>query len=64
MTVEDTRRQIAKTLDVLRRVEDVMLSEARMNVGKHMSETVHPTPLAAAVSATIRDLEFWDARLA
>lgn len=60
---EDTRRQVAKTLDVLRRVERMMLAEAEMNAGKHMADVVRPVPLAAAVSSLIGDLEAWDQRL-
>lgn len=74
MHVNDTRlrardenqniiRQIDKGLDVLRLVERSMLAEAEMNATKHMSESVRPVPLAAAVSTLIADYEAWRSRL-
>ncbi len=60
---EDTRRQIAKTLNVLRKVERMMLAEAEMNATKHMADVVRPVPLAGAVGALIGDLEAWEYRL-
>lgn len=61
---DDTLRQIDKALDVLRKVEKMMLAEAEMNATKHMSENVHPVPLCGAVSALISDYENWRGRLA
>lgn len=63
MTETDTIRQIDKALDVLKKVETMMMAEAKMNATKHMNEQVHPVPLASAVSALIGDYEDWKARL-
>lgn len=59
---EDTVRQIDKGLDVLRKVESMMLAEAEMNATKHMADVVRPVPLAGAVSTLIGDYEAWRAR--
>ena len=63
MSVDDTIRQIDKGLDVLRKVDEMMEAEARMNAAKHLAETVRPNPLASAVSTLIGDYEFWRRRL-
>ena len=63
MDRRDTQRQIEKALDVLRKVEKMMVAEAEMNATKHMADTVRPVPLAAAVSSEIVDLEAWWGRL-
>lgn len=62
--MEDTVRQIDKTLDVLHKVERMMWAEAKMNAGKHMAETIRPVPLHGAVSSLIGDLNAWQARIA
>ena len=61
--MEDTIRQIDKTLDVLHKVEKMMWAEAEMNAGKHMADTVRPVPLHGAVAALVGDLSAWRARL-
>jgi hypothetical protein len=63
MSITDDIRQIDKVMDVLQLVEKAMLAEAEMNATKHMSETVRPVPLAAAVSSLLVDLEGWRYRL-
>ena len=57
--MEDAKRQISKALDVLRQVETAMQAEAQMNAAKHMTTTIRPVPLCAAVSSAIVDLEAW-----
>lgn len=59
----DTIRQIEKTLDVLEKVESMMMAEAQMNATKHLAEVVRPVPLAALVSSQIGDLTAWKARM-
>ena len=55
--VRDVIRTVDKALDVLRKVDEMMEAEARMNAAKHMADVVRPNPLAAAVSTAIADLE-------
>lgn len=54
---EDERRQIEKVLSTLYRVRDHFDHEAAMNAALHMSDTVRPAPLAAAVGVAVIDLE-------
>lgn len=63
MVPEDVIRQIDKGLDVLEKVETMMMAEATMNATKHMSESVRPVPLAGAVSSLIDDYRSWRTRL-
>jgi len=56
MNDDDLQRMLDKTLDVLGKVETAMNAEALMNATKHLSDTVRPVPLAAAVSTLIADL--------
>lgn len=46
----DTIREFEKTLDVLEQCERHFSAEAEMNAALHMSNTVRPAPLAAAVA--------------
>jgi len=54
---EDEKRQIEKALDVMYMVQKHFDHEAAMNAALHMSDTVRPAPLAAAVTAAVLDLE-------
>lgn len=63
MLGEDVLRQIDKGLDVLEKVEAMMVAEATMNATKHMSEQVRPVPLAGAVQALIADYRGWRERV-
>jgi hypothetical protein len=53
----DERRQIEKALATMYRVRDHFDHEAAMNAALHMSDTVRPAPLAAAVAVAVLDLE-------
>lgn len=53
----DERRQVEKAIDVMRRARDHFDAEAKMNAALHMSDTVRPAPLAAAVAQAVIDLE-------
>jgi hypothetical protein len=53
----DERRQIEKALATMYRVRDHFDHEAAMNAALHMSDTVRPAPLAAAVAIAVLDLE-------
>lgn len=50
--LNDVIREFEKALDVLEQCERHFSAEAEMNAALHMSNTVRPAPLAAAVAAT------------
>lgn len=60
--MKDVVRQIDKAIDVLDQVRSMLWFEAQMNAAKHMSGTVRPVPLYAAVDSEIGDLQAWRER--
>jgi len=54
---DDDRRQVEKALATMYKVQEHFDYEARMNAVLHLSDTVRPAPLAAAVSVAVSDLE-------
>ena len=53
----DERRQVEKALATMYKVQEHFDHEAKMNAALHLSDTVRPAPLAAAVSVAVIDLE-------
>lgn len=50
-------RDLQKVYDVVKSVETHLNAKDEMNAALHMSSTVRPTPLAAAVKGIRSDLE-------
>lgn len=62
--LRDIRRELGKVYDTVRRANDHFRAEGQMNAALHMSDTVRPAPLAAAMEVAQESLIKLIARLA